>query len=258
MAPIPRRPRPWQHIAQIWASIVLAVLAALAALAAPVTAQQAAPTLSHAGLVVRHGDGSLTYAFVGFPEAEINGLALLERSGIDRLTVPFGGLGEGVCALEGEGCGASACRRTVCQTGGDGPFWQYFRQAAPGDWRPLALGASAARVRDGDLDAWSWTGDDPGLPALTLAEVARRAGVPDGEVPASPGEAGAPASVASGVPVPTAALRSGYQAPGEGGPQGPVTYAAAGLLLAAVVAVGVFATRRARGPSADGAGGASP
>jgi len=141
---------------------------------------EAAATLHHAGLVVRHGDGRLTYGYVSFPEEEITGIELLHRSEIEQVTIPFGGLGEGVCSLEQEGCPVGPCRRRLCQDGGDdAPYWQYFRQDRSGTWRWLTLGASATKVHDGDLDGWSWTGHDPGLPAISLSQVASLVGAPE-------------------------------------------------------------------------------
>jgi hypothetical protein len=134
--------------------------------------------LNHAGLVVRHGDGRLTYAYVAFPEESINGIELLERSGISVVTVSFGGLGEGVCSLEEEGCPASDCRQRVCQgPGDDSPYWRYFRQAEPGDWQALALGVSSTKVRDGDIDGWSWTPDEANLPSLTIDDLLMTLGI---------------------------------------------------------------------------------
>jgi hypothetical protein len=121
---------------------------------------------------VRHGDGGITYALVAFPEVEISGMELLRRSGISLITVNFGGLGEAVCTLEGEGCGVGDCRKRVCQTGDpNSPFWQYFRQASPGEWVALPLGVSSSKVHDGDVDGWSWTPHDANLPAMTVDSV---------------------------------------------------------------------------------------
>jgi hypothetical protein len=143
-------------------------------------AVNAAAPLHHAGLIVRHGDGRLTYAYVSFLEEEITGIELLHRSEIEQVTIPFGGLGEGVCSLEREGCPVGPCRRTLCQEGGsDSPYWQYFRQDTTGTWRWLTLGASATTVHDGDIDGWSWTGRDPGLPARSLLEIASLVGAAD-------------------------------------------------------------------------------
>lgn len=201
--------------------------------------QAAGEELHHAGVVVRHGDGRLTYAYVAFPEDEITGAELLEQTGIPIVTVSFGGLGVGVCSIDREGCGAGECRRRVCQgTGNDSPFWQYFRQTAPGDWRPLTLGASSTKVHDGDIDGWSWTPQNPRLPALTLKDVADRAGVSDGQ--AGP-RAGA---------MPTAAVRDVYptgiapKADDDG--QGPLVYAGAALILTGLGSAAAVAIRRGR------------
>jgi hypothetical protein len=193
----------------------------------------------HAGLVVRHGDGRFVYAYVAFPEEAISGVELLRRSGISLVTVQFGGLGEGVCTLDGEGCPAGDCRKRVCQgSGADDPYWQYFRQTTPGVWSSLSLGASSTKVHDGDVDGWSWTaGHDAGLPPLTLADVARQTGVP--ATPAGGGSAGT---------LPTPAVRvvfpEGVVPPTDGDGQGPVTYVAAAGALAAIGGGALFAARR--------------
>jgi hypothetical protein len=114
---------PW-HIIRLWVLISLAALLA-GVLLAP------APTLAdefhHAGLVVRDAQGRMTYAWVPFAEEEIDGIALLHRSGIPVVTVGFGALGEGVCSIAGQGCGVAECRRTVCQGSacrrGRSPVW---------------------------------------------------------------------------------------------------------------------------------------
>lgn len=191
--------------------------------------------LHHAGLVVRHGDGQLTYAYVAFPEDEISGLELLERTGIEQVTLPFGGLGAAVCSLEGEGCPTGECRRNVCQRGRDAPYWRYFRQTESGMWQPAPLGASSARVTDGTIDAWVWTPADAGLPAITMDDIRRFVGVA-GYGAAASGE------------IPTAAVRSAYpSAPGDGAGGGSTTtlLAAAGLIVLVALG-GIFAVRRSR------------
>jgi hypothetical protein len=150
---------------RIW--LALALLVALF-LGRPAAGQE----LHHAGLIVRHGDGRITYAYIAFPEDSISGIELLKRSGIPLVTVSFGGLGEGVCSLGNEGCPASDCRQRVCQgPGDDSPYWRYFRQSSPGDWQALALGVSSTKVHDGDIDGWSWTPDEARLPAATIDDI---------------------------------------------------------------------------------------
>lgn len=156
------------------AAVMLFLL--VVALVSPVAVES--QNLNYAGLVVRHGDGRLIYAYVAFSEESISGVELLRRSGISLVTIGFGGLGEGVCTIDGEGCPAGDCRTRVCQgSGPDAPYWQYFRQRSPGDWQALILGASSTKVRDGDIDGWSWTGRDANIPSLTMEDVAQQAGV---------------------------------------------------------------------------------
>lgn len=198
-------------------------------------------SLSFAGLVVRHAEGELAYAYVGFVEDEINGVELLKRSGLDIVTVTFGGLGEGVCSIDEHGCPATECRQRVCQGPTDeSPFWQYFRQATPGDWRPLALGGSQTKVRDGDLDGWSWTPKDAGLPSLTIAELAARAGYDgdrfDGVQPGEPG----------------AVLRREGFAPTVDDGQDVLVYVTGGAIIVAALAATTIVARRRRSAGSAG------
>jgi hypothetical protein len=165
----------WQWV-RVWLLISLAVLLAALRLAPPPTS---AEEINHAGLVIRDSEGRLTYAWVPFTEVEITGVELLQASGIPVVTVGFGGLGEAVCSIDGQGCGVSECRRNVCQaSAADAPYWQYFQQdpANPAVWRWLALGASASKVHQGDVFGWSWTASEPGLPSLSGADIATLAG----------------------------------------------------------------------------------
>lgn len=218
------------HPQRLLAGLIAAVLLAV------VTGPSAAgDELHHAGLVVRHGDGRTIYAYVAFPEESISGVELLRRSGISLVTIGFGGLGEGVCTIDDEGCPASDCRKRVCQgSGEDAPYWQYFRQRTPGDWFSLSLGASATKVHDGDIDGWSWTGSAADLPPLSLNDVARLAGVP-----ATPESIGGQ---------PTPAVRTVYP-PGMGPPetgdgQSTITYLAGAGAIAVVGGAALFAVKR--------------
>lgn len=171
---------PW-HILRLWVLVSLAALLAGLLLApAPTLADEA---LNHAGLIVRDARGRVTYAWVPFAEEEIDGIDLLRRSGIPVVTVGFGALGEGVCSIGGQGCGLGECRRNVCQaSSANAPYWQYFQQdlTDPAVWTWQPLGASSSTVEDGDVFGWSWTAQDPALPALPAAEIASLAGAGDG------------------------------------------------------------------------------
>lgn len=203
--------------------LVVATLLGCPVLAMPATGDD----VSLAGLVVVHGDGSMTWAVVAFDGAEISGTDLLARSGIDYLSVPFGALGEGVCQIEREGCEVTECRRTVCQTGRTAPYWQYLEQSVAGVWRPAPLGASGSRVADGEVLAWAWAAEPPELPAVDVADVAARAGLDPAGL-ATLGLAGHPAS----------ALRSGFAAPVARPSDGLRSLLWGGLALAALVVVG--------------------
>lgn len=129
-----------------------------------------------AGLVVDYGDGRVSYAAVPFEDDEISGLDLLLESGLDVVSVGFGGLGDAVCQIDDTGCSVDDCRTRMCQTAErESPFWQ-FSKLEDGEWLFVATGASGAKVRDGDIYAWSWTGVEPDLPVLTLQELQERAG----------------------------------------------------------------------------------
>jgi hypothetical protein len=219
------------------AAVALTLLT-IVLLAASVTARPAAgQELNHAGLVVRHGDGRITYAVVAFPEVSISGIELLERSGIPVVTVSFGGLGDGVCSLESEGCPASECRQRVCQgPGDDSPYWRYFRQAIPGDWQVLALGASATKIRDGDIDGWSWTPEEANLPPVTMDDLLRTLGI----------------SSVNGTPqIESTAVHAtiypeGVSPPGKDGGQSTEVYIAAGIIVALIGLTAVVVARRGR------------
>jgi hypothetical protein len=197
---------------------------------------QSTPTssaLHRAGLVVIHGDGSRTVAVVAFPEDEITGIELLHRSGIDMLSIPFGGLGEGICQLEREGCDVVECRRTVCQTSRDAPFWQLFdRVAADGTLASAPLGGSATRIRDGEVAVWAWTGTDLDLPAFRLDEVAAESGLAGDEW------------ATFGAGERTAVINSGYASVSDE-PIGLMS-GALGLLLVVLAGAAILVTRRVR------------
>lgn len=153
-----------------WTLAFFCVLAILFGHIAPVSAAD----IHVAGLIVDYGDGRISYAWVPFTEDEISGVDLLERSGLDVVTVSFGGMGDAVCEIDDTGCPVGDCRKRMCQTSDpESPFWRYSRQVDGGDWAFSATGASGAKVRDGDVDAWVWSGTDVDLPAMTIGDIAK-------------------------------------------------------------------------------------
>ena len=104
---------------------------------------------NRAALVFRYGDGSVQTRCVEFPETEIGGDELLNRSGVN----PGFGPSMEVCSINGDGCPTDDC---FCQC----PFpnceyWAYYH-LKNGAWQYSSLGAADSVIKDGDVDGWSW------------------------------------------------------------------------------------------------------
>ncbi len=126
-----------------------------------------------AGLVIRHGDGNVIYRMVEFTEPEITGADLLLRAQVSLLTAGYGGMGQAVCSLDGEGCPADNC---FCRSyTNPAYFWHYYRLNADGTWSSMAFGPDSRKIRDGDIDGWSWTAGESGLPRISMDELAAKA-----------------------------------------------------------------------------------
>ena len=112
-----------------------------------------------AGLIVVHGDGTLTQQCVAFAEESISGYELLKRAGV-AMRVEAGSIGATVCSIDGEGCAfpqeSCFCR---CE-GGPCTYWSYWRLADDG-WQYQNLGAGNTKVRNGDVEAWHWAEGTP-------------------------------------------------------------------------------------------------
>jgi hypothetical protein len=151
----------------------MAALLVLVAIALAGILPAAAQRPNGAGLVIRFGDGSIIYAYVQFEEESITSEELLYRSGLAVAIAPYSGLGAGVCMIDGEGCPSDDC---FCQSyTTPAYFWHFY--ANDGGWRELLQGASSRSVGDGDIDGWSWTAGESGLPAVTIDEIALMNGV---------------------------------------------------------------------------------
>ncbi len=134
-----------------------------------------AAQVNSAGLVIKHGDGSVLYFFVQFHEPEITGTQLLERAGVSIDVTPYAGIGEAICRIDGEGCPATDC---FCKSfANPAVYWRYHKLGPDGSWVFLPSGPDAREVHDGDIDGWSWSSKDGELPSVTLAQIARINGV---------------------------------------------------------------------------------
>lgn len=213
--------------------IRLAVLCGLLIALGALPGRAAQEPVHAAGLVIDYGDGRVSYAWVPFLEESITGIELLERSGLSLVSVSFGGLGDGICSIEGTGCGVGECRSRLCQTSDrESPFWQYIRQDESGEWKAFGLGASQSTVRDGDIDGWAWTGTPPKLPEISMSDIATRVGL---DSPAS-----------SGGSLPEALVVTSGEAPGNPAAAGWRELLPAAAILACVVGAGSFAVWRTR------------
>jgi hypothetical protein len=198
---------------------------------------------NQAGLVVVHGDGQVVTRCVSFAEEEIDGLALLERSGLD-LNIEVGGLvGSTVCRIDEEGCTYPAescfCR---CQ-GSPCTFWTYWLPQ-DGDWAFSNLGASDTRVRHGDVQGWVWGESSPGgqgatPPDISFSEIcalpatATSTSIPPTATPTEPppptlslptataSPTTAPSPTATPTPVPPTATATATPVPPTGTPPPP-------------------------------------
>lgn len=138
-----------------------------------------AGSMNRGGVIIDYGDGSTTWVYVPFEEDEITVLDLLDRSGLEMVTVGFGGLGEAVCQIGPSGCSVDDCRRKLCQTNSASPFWRLL--VLDGDtWRMSGNGVSGQKVANDEIYALSWGNDEPTLPVVGMDELESNAGADRG------------------------------------------------------------------------------
>jgi hypothetical protein len=153
--------------------------------AGPVTAEGP----NRAGLVVRYDDGRTENVCVSFPEAQISGYELLQRSGL-AITTEVQGIGALVCAIEESGCPASDC---LCQCrGGECVYWSYW-WLQDQEWRYAVGGASMSVVRPGTVEGWSWGPSALNAavppPAATFSDICSTAATSPDRAPEAAGRA---------------------------------------------------------------------
>ncbi len=162
------------------------------------------------GLVVVHGDDSVVKQCIEISENEINGLELLERSGLDLSYELSGGMGGFVCRIDNEGCQYPQepcdcqCRGSTCT------FWSYWI-LVDSTWKFSGLGASSYKVKDGDVQGWVWGEGSPGgggtsPPVVTFKEICGRSPKKDTVTPTpthTPTPTGTPTPTATSTPTNT-------------------------------------------------------
>ena len=179
--------------------VLFAALVILVALTGGVGPTQPAQAAGAVGIVVRHSDGRLLYAYIPLTSDHLTGAEALQKSGL-TLNVSVGGAyGTAVCAIDGEGC-ESPREDCFCKSYGSPSFyWHYYLRNSDDSWRNSNLGAGNRVLHDGDVDGWSWTSGDSALPPVTLAQIAAAV------QPATATPASLPASTLAATDAPTAA-----------------------------------------------------
>lgn len=199
-----------------WSPVLLALLLAATGVGAQEGEQRA-------GVVVQYGDGRVETACVAFSEPALDGVALLERSGLPVIA-QVGGMGAAVCKIGPEGCDYPAegcfCRR-------EGPrsiYWAFYT-LADGAWAYANVGATSSQARDGDVHGWAWglgeSGEGAVPPVLDHAVVcgpaaaaptqaAPRPPATAAQAPAPAPTAAPPAAAPAPTPAPTAPDRGAW------------------------------------------------
>jgi len=161
------------------------------------------------GLVVEHGDGSVTTRCVEFSEQEISGYEALTRSKLEVETAFDSGQGAAICRIENEGCPVASC--LTCDVPN---YWAYWHLAdGASAWTYSQIGAGSHTVHNGDVEGWSWgAGDPPSVvpfdqicapPATDMPQPPTDTPLPPTETPAPPTATPMPAAPSDTPPPPT-------------------------------------------------------
>lgn len=237
--------------------MLLAALLVLVALTGGAGGTRPARAAGAVGIVVRHGDGRILYAYIPLTGDHLTGAEALQTSGLALNVAAGGAYGTAVCSIDGEGCTAPK-ENCFCKSYGSPSFyWHYYLRDPNGAWRNATIGAGNRVLHDGDVDGWSWTSGESGLPTVTLAGIASAAR--SGDATPAPSPASPPAATAtadsrprvaalasngSATPIAVTAQPSGVSKGGSIG--GFVAVAAIMLALLALVPLGARRTRRRR------------
>ncbi len=160
-------PHDWSGLKVLLSALV--ILVALTSGAGPAQPTRAAGAV---GIVVRHGDGRILYAYVPLTSDRMTGTEALQKSGLALNVAVGGAYGTAVCSIDDEGC-ESPKENCFCKSYGSPSFyWHYYARGPDGAWRTASIGAGNRVLHDGDVDGWSWTSGDSDLAPVTLAHIA--------------------------------------------------------------------------------------
>ncbi len=120
---------------------------------------------NHAGLVIDHSDGSRKTVVVEFPGETITGLQLLQKSGLDLVTVEFS-FGTAICAIDGEGPPPEDCFNDPL-----GRFWNFNILDDENQWYSSPVGSGDSIVRDEDVHGYIFGEWGVVQPPITRSEI---------------------------------------------------------------------------------------
>jgi len=105
-----------------------------------------------AGLAIFPGDGTHRFLRVTFSGEQASALELLERSGLQFVSMYYAGLGDSaICQVESVGCGNP--NRCFCESE---RHWSIWVQAEPGEWRKSEFGAAKTLIGPEQTLALQW------------------------------------------------------------------------------------------------------
>ena len=210
-------------------ALLIATLSQVLALGVNSSVRAQSP--NQVGLVVQFGDGRTITRCITFPEPEINGFDILQRSGLETVASHISGSGAAICAIEGEGCGAADC---FCQCRGSTcVYWSFWRLDG-GAWIYAPLGGTMTTAHHGDVEGWRWGKGQPPA-AIVFDQICAAQPAVAGTPPATPAmEASSATPTATDLPASSA------------GRAVPVGYAVFALLGGSLVGWLIFERRRRR------------
>lgn len=131
--------------------VLVTVIAATTLLPVPASAAG----YGRAGVVVVHGNGTVSTDCVRMDRPEMSGFKLLKQSSFEYRKAHFG-FGPAICWIDGEG--QKTTDPDDCFGDPDGESWNYWTQDK-GETAPTesGVGAGDRRVRRGVVDYWIWS-----------------------------------------------------------------------------------------------------
>ena len=147
--------------------VALVQLAATPESRPPVNYAQVCEVKHRAAIFVVHSSGTMTSRCVTFPGGSTTAGRLLDLSGVPRQTFQFS-FGRGFCAIDGEGCPATADDCFFCDA--QGRYWGVYMRGVDGTPVASNFGADQTTVYPGDVVIFYYGEFGQSPPQLNLAD----------------------------------------------------------------------------------------